>query len=95
MYQNSLLTSYIFPIAVLGPPLGQAMLRAEALKTTMPVILEVQQKDSGSKKAMKRLILDMTQCRPEDRPSMDDVELQLTAIEGEITVMIYYVSIYL
>ena len=71
------------------------MVRAEALKKTMPFILEVQQKESSSKKAMKRLILDMTQYSPEDRPSMDDVELQLTAIEGEITVMIYYVSIYL
>ena len=60
---------------------------ADVENRTIPVILEIQQKDPSAKQAMKRLILDMTQYRPENRPSMDDVELQLTAIEGERSVI--------
>ena len=87
-----LLSNSIFN-KVLGSPLGQSMWLAHVENGIMPVILEVKQKDSSAKQAMKRLIFHMTQYSPEDRPSMDDVELQLTAIEGETSVIYVFVDL--
>ena len=39
--------------------------------------------DSEPEKAYKRLAVAMTKCRPEDRPTMHEVETKLTDLYGE------------
>ena len=61
------------------------MWQSEAKGQSLPVIIEINHRDTQEEKTMKQLILDMTQYDPDRRPSMDTVEAQLTDISGNFS----------
>ena len=69
-------------ILVLGPPLGKTMWQANHQRKKLPVFIEVNRKDEDVLKRMKTLIVAMTQFASADRPSMEDVELELKELYG-------------
>ena len=71
-----------FACTVLEASIGQRMWQAKAERKTLPGIIKICHKDTKQEKAMKQLILDMTKYDPDSRPSMDEVELQLTMLIG-------------
>ena len=67
----------------MGQALGHSMWQADAQGKPLPALLQFSWKDSEPIKAVKKVILAMTSYRPDDRPSMDDVELRLTELNGK------------
>ena len=72
----------LYFLLVLGLKLGQVMWQANAERRPLPTIFGIRSGDSELMKAMKSLALDMTRFQPDERPTMDEVELRITDIVG-------------
>ena len=62
--------------------LGQTMRDAMATNQVIPDPIKISSTDMVVIRAMKQLAIDMTRPQPEDRPTMDEVEMRLTQIQG-------------
>ena len=68
--------------------LGQTMHIAMKTNQSIADPISPSSRDTEPEKAFKRLAVAMTKCRPEERPTMDEVEMQLIELYGENIMML-------
>ena len=71
-------------VSVLGSPLGRDMWQAKAQNKDLPVFMSIKFDDDEHMTAFKKLVIAMTRYNPDERPTMDEVELKLIELHGMI-----------